>query len=46
MIVDTIRDYDAKFVPKPKQIECLEHFLVGREIIVNLPVGYGKISVP
>ena len=38
-------EFCPSFQPKAKQIECLEHFLAGRDIIANLPVGYGKSLV-
>jgi len=41
---DCAKDYDPALVLKNKQ-ECFEHILSGKDVIVNLPVGYGKSLV-
>ena len=39
----SIEKYDANFKLKPKQLECLNLLAKeNRDVIVNLPVGYGK----
>ncbi|XP_053389340.1 uncharacterized protein LOC128552334 [Mercenaria mercenaria] len=45
LIFDAVHDYNASIDPKPKQIEAFEYFLAGKDVIVNLPVGYGKSLV-
>ncbi|XP_060586522.1 ATP-dependent DNA helicase RecQ-like [Ruditapes philippinarum] len=37
-----VEHFDPKLKAKPKQVECWEHVLAGKHVIVTLPVGYGK----
>ncbi|KAL4220272.1 hypothetical protein ACF0H5_020679 [Mactra antiquata] len=41
-VIHCAKTFDYSLVLKPKQIECFIHILSGRDVIVNLPVGYGK----
>jgi superfamily II DNA helicase RecQ len=45
LLNDCAKDFDPALVLKCKQIECFEHNLSGKDVIVNLPVGYGKSLV-
>lgn len=38
-----ITEFDSSIKAKPKQIECLQSLLAGKDVIANLPVGYGMI---
>jgi len=37
-----VNKYDKRITVKPKQMEALCHVLNGHNVLVNLPVGYGK----
>jgi superfamily II DNA helicase RecQ len=38
-----MKHFNPKCKAKPNQnLECWEHFLAGKHVIVTLPVGYGK----
>lgn len=41
-ISDCVNLFDQQIQLKPKQFDCLQHLLAGRDVIANLPVGYGK----
>ncbi|KAL4236165.1 hypothetical protein ACF0H5_004551 [Mactra antiquata] len=41
-VIHCAKTFDYSLVLKPKQIECFIYILSGRDVIVNLPVGYGK----
>lgn len=41
-ILEVIREFDSSVKAKPKQIDCLNYLLNGKDVIANLPVGYGK----
>jgi len=36
---------DSSIKAKPEPIECLQSLLAGKDVIANLPVGYGKILI-
>jgi hypothetical protein len=42
---DCAKDFDPALVLKCKQIECFEYILSGKDVIINLPVGYGILGV-
>ena len=37
-----VNKYDERITVKPKQMEALCHVLNGHDVLVSLPVGYGK----
>jgi len=43
LLNDCAKDFDPALVLKNKQIECFEHILSGKDVIVNLPVGVSAI---
>jgi hypothetical protein len=45
LLNDCAKDFDPALVFKCKQIECFEHILFGKDVIINLPVGYGILGV-
>ena len=42
LLADCASEFQSTLQLKDKQIECLNHVLSGRDVIANLPVGYGK----
>ena len=46
LVCQCVKEYDASITLRPKQVESL-NFLAreNRDLIVNLPVGYGKTLV-
>ena len=42
LLADCASEFQSTLQIKDTQIECLNHVLSGRDVIVNLPVGYGK----
>ncbi|XP_060572949.1 uncharacterized protein LOC132730885 [Ruditapes philippinarum] len=42
VISECLKELNPSFSLKPKQLECLNHIIEGRDVLVNLPVGYGK----
>jgi hypothetical protein len=44
-LFDCAKYFDPALVLKCKQIECFEHILSGKDVIINLPVGYGILGV-
>ena len=40
-----VNKYDTRITVKPKQMETLCHVLNAHNVLVNLPVGYGKILI-
>jgi replicative superfamily II helicase len=46
LLNDCANNFEPALVLKCKQqIECFEHILSGKDVIVNIPVGYGKSLV-
>jgi len=42
LLADCAREFQSTLQLKDKQVECLNYVLSGRDVIANLPVGYGK----
>jgi hypothetical protein len=45
LLNDCVEDFDPVLVLKCKQIESFEHILFGKDVIVNLPIGYRILGV-
>jgi len=41
-LADCASEFQSTLQLKDKQIECLNYVLSSRDVIANLPVGYGK----
>lgn len=42
VLARTTCHYDPALKLKPLQHECLHHIFMGKDVIANLPTGYGK----
>ena len=44
-VKEALRKYDSNFILKEKQLEAIFSILSGHDVLMNVPVGYGKSIV-